>query len=83
MGLRPNDIYLADGPGSAEEWTTDGVVDVTEPLGNETHMHLSISGIKLTGIHRSRALIKLKEQIKLALNLKHLHIFDAQSTDSI
>ncbi len=84
MGLRPDDVSLAD-PSSAtpESWMFKGAVYVTEPLGNETHMHLTVSGINLTGLCKDRTPISPNQEAKIAFNLNHLHIFDAKTTASL
>ncbi len=83
MGLRPDDIFLENDMDIPADWKFDGYVDVTEPLGNETHMHLKVSDIKMTGICKERTEVKVKEPVKLSFNLNQLHIFDAESTLSI
>ncbi len=83
MGLRPDDISLSNDTQVPDNWKFDGMVEVTEPLGNETHMHLNVSGIKLTGICKERTIIQPKENINLSFHLNHLHIFDSATTLSI
>ena len=80
MGLRLEDITPQDeNTELPAEWTIDAIVDVVEPLGNETHMHLDLDGIKMTGRCSGIKKISHNEKIKLAMNLNHLHIFDAQT----
>ena len=84
MGLRPEDIYLAEGGNNIpDEWKFEAQIVVTEPLGSETYMHLDVKGLKITGKCEGRKAVHPNEKIKLAFNLKHLHIFDAASTKSI
>jgi len=89
MGLRTEDITLTNGseipngPSAAEGWNVRGLVDVVEPLGSETNLHLDIEGIKVVGKCDGRREVQAGESLELTLNLKHLHIFDAQSTLSI
>ncbi len=83
MGLRTEDIFLEDGSSEIpEEWKFDATVVVTEPLGSETHMHVNVNGLKITGKCEGRKIVQPGEKIKLSFNLKHLHIFDANSTKS-
>ncbi|MDJ0818186.1 MAG: sn-glycerol-3-phosphate ABC transporter ATP-binding protein UgpC [Desulfobacterales bacterium] len=84
MGLRPEDIYLAEGGNNIpDEWKFEAQIVVTEPLGSETYMHLDVKGLKITGKCEGRRAVHPNEKIKLAFNLNHLHIFDAASTKSI
>ncbi|MGD8211104.1 MAG: TOBE domain-containing protein, partial [Desulfobacterales bacterium] len=63
--------------------TFDAKIIVTEPLGNETYMHVDVSGLKITAKCEGRRAVQPNETIKLAFNLHHLHIFDAASTRSV
>ena len=84
MGMRPDDIFLMEGGNKIpENWKFDAEIIVTEPLGNETYMHLDVSGLKITGKCEGRRAVHPKEKIKLAFNLNHLYIFDAASTKSV
>ena len=84
MGLRPGDIFLEEGSNSIpEDWKFDAQIIVTEPLGSETYMHLDISGLKVIGKCEGRRVVHPNEKIKLTFNLNHLHIFDAESTQSV
>jgi len=84
MGLRPEDIFLEEGNHNIpEDWKFDAKIIVTEPLGSETYMHLDASGLKVTGKCEGRRTVHPSEEIKLAFNLNHLHIFDAESTKSV
>ena len=85
MGLRTEDITLAEGgqdpwdPPGAGKWCLQGLVDVVEPLGSETNLHIDIQGIKVVGKCDGRREIQIGETLELALNLAHLHIFDAET----
>jgi len=87
MGIRPQDLTTYGSEGSKEklpeEWVKTGTVDVVEPLGNETHLHIDVEGIKLIAISEGRNLIKSGEKMKFSFNLNHLHIFDAETEKSI
>ncbi len=78
MGLRPDDIRLFNSKISCpENWIVDGIVDVIEPLGNETHLHLTIHGVKLTGICEASASVGAGEKVKLVCNVNNMHLFDS------
>lgn len=84
MGLRTEDLSIADG--SAETppaWQLEGRVEVVEPLGNETNLHLDFGGVRLVGKCEGYRPVRPGQLLRLSLNLKHLHIFDANTSRSI
>jgi multiple sugar transport system ATP-binding protein len=84
MGLRTEDLRVDNGEKRfPEEWNVDGVVEVVEPLGGETNMHMDLQGTKFIARSEGRRIINVGEKMKLSLNLEHLHIFDAKTTLSI
>jgi len=84
MGLRTEDLNIDNGGnGFPEEWKADGVVEVVEPLGGETNMHMNLQGINFIAKSEGRRVINVGEKLRLALNLEHLHIFDAETTLSV
>jgi len=84
VGLRTEDLTVDNGVNNIpEEWKVNGIVEVVEPLGGETNMHMDLNGIKLIAKSEGRRIIDVGEKIKLVLNLKHLHIFDSNSSLSI
>ena len=84
VGLRPEDLsVLNDDQKIPEEWKVAAHVEVVEPLGSETHMHVDIMGTKMIAKSEGRRVIKLNDNLQLGANLKHLHIFDAETTKSI
>jgi len=84
MGLRTEDLTIENGADAfPENWKVNGVVEVVEPLGSETNMHVDLGGVKLIAKSEGRREIKIGEQLKLVLNLNHLHVFDAETTQSV
>ncbi|MGA6925534.1 MAG: sn-glycerol-3-phosphate ABC transporter ATP-binding protein UgpC [Desulfosarcina sp.] len=84
MGLRTEDFTVDSGNGAfPDEWKLDGTVDVVEPLGGETHMHMNFSGVSLVAKSEGRKIFKAGQQLRMAMNLNHLHLFDAGTTHSI
>ncbi|MDT8273487.1 MAG: sn-glycerol-3-phosphate ABC transporter ATP-binding protein UgpC [Desulfomonilia bacterium] len=84
MGLRTEDFSIDTGTnGFPQEWKVDGIVEVVEPLGGETNMHMNMQGVRFTARSEGRRIISVGETLRLALNLNHLHIFDATTTLSI
>ncbi|MCP3924600.1 MAG: sn-glycerol-3-phosphate ABC transporter ATP-binding protein UgpC [Desulfobacterales bacterium] len=84
MGLRTEDLFHGNGEEKIPaEWKFSGEVDVVEPLGSETYMHMNIMGTALTARCDGRKIFKPGDKIELCANLKHLHIFDGETQNSI
>ena len=84
MGLRTEDFTVDNGNGDApDEWKLDGTVEVVEPLGGETHMHMNFHGITFIAKSEGRRLFTAGQQLRMAMNLSHLHLFDAETTQAI
>jgi multiple sugar transport system ATP-binding protein len=83
-GIRAEDLTLeGEQPGLPEDWKVSGVVDVVEPLGNETHVHVDLSGTRVLAKCEGRRIVTPGDIVRMEANLEHLHIFDAESTNSI
>jgi multiple sugar transport system ATP-binding protein len=81
FGLRAEEITPAGTqPNLPEEWKFPGIVMVVEPLGNETHLHVNINGIRLMSRSEGRQMLRSNEDITLGLNLNEMHLFDAKTT---
>jgi multiple sugar transport system ATP-binding protein len=84
MGLRTEDFTVDDGNGDhPEEWKLDGMVEVVEPLGGETHMHMDFKGVSFIVKSEGRRIFQAGQRLRMAMNLNHLHLFDAGTTQSI
>ena len=84
LGLRAEEIA----PGAVdtsfpEEWIFEGMIMVVEPLGNETHLHMDINGVKMMSKSEGKKIFKPNEKIKLHMNLNEMHLFDAKTTQVI
>ena len=84
MGIRTEDFAIDNEMnGFSEEWKVEGTVEVVEPLGGETNMNMDMQGVKFIARSEGRRIIRVGEKLNLALNLNHLHIFDAKTTRSV
>jgi len=84
VGIRAEDLTLeGEQPGLPEDWKVSGVVDVVEPLGNETHVHVDLSGTRVLAKCEGRRVVTPGDTVKMEANLKHLHVFDAETTNAI
>ena len=92
LGIRPEDVYVAgpdggspyrDGPAAEATWQ----LDVLEPMGNEVVVYASLgfngSGHTLVGRVAPQPLPKAGSPIRLALDLRKLHFFDAATEAAI
>lgn len=83
-GIRPEDLTLeGEGREVPDDWKIPGVVDVVEPLGNETHVHVDLSGTRVLAKCEGRRVVAPGDAVRVEANLNQLHIFDAESTDAI
>lgn len=81
FGLRAEEITpVDDGTSLPEDWIFKGSIMVVEPLGNETHLHMDIMGVRMMSKSDGRQILKPNETIKLGLNLKGMHLFNAETT---
>ena len=58
-------------------------LDVAEPLGSETSLHVDIKKTRLVARSEGRKAIKAGERIKLVADMNHLHIFDEKTAQTL
>ena len=85
MGIRPESIH--DEPmylSTLADWTADAAVDVTELMGAEIYLYLSM-GEETNLIARvsSRSKAKSGDTVKVAFDLSHVHFFDVETEKCI
>lgn len=85
MGLRTEDIRLVENIKIKHKYSylVDGIVKIVEPLGHETNLHIDLQGAQLIARSEGRRLFTSGELVQMNLNLDHLHIFDAETEQSI
>jgi multiple sugar transport system ATP-binding protein len=84
MGLRPEDVVSGkDRERFPAQWQVQGRVDVVEPLGSETLLHMDIHGFPLIAKSEGRQVVAPGQTIWIGLNLERLHLFDGATTRSI
>ena len=85
MGIRPEDLHdeeafiTAAGPGA----TVEADVEVTELLGAEVYLYLSVAGQPVTARVNPRSTAKVNDKIKIALDLNKVHVFDKETEQVI
>jgi len=84
LGLRAEEIVPADRHNNfPDQWKFEGKIVVAEPLGNETHLHVDMNGVTMMSKSEGKKIYRPNEKIKLNMNLKEMHLFDASTTQVI
>jgi multiple sugar transport system ATP-binding protein len=84
LGLRAEDIVPVGNDTSLPgEWIFKGTVIVVEPLGNETHLHIEVNGVRMMSKSEGKKIFKPNEKIKFHMNLDEMHLFDAKTTQVV
>jgi multiple sugar transport system ATP-binding protein len=85
IGIRPEDLHDEDafiaaaGPGAV----VNADVEVTELLGAEVFLYLTVAGQPVTARVNPRSTAKVNDSIKIALDLNKIHVFDKDTELSI
>ena len=84
MGLRTEDFTINNGDVQfPDSWKVNGTIEVVEPLGGETHMHMNFKGVTFITKAEGRKIFKAGQTLCMAMNLNHLHLFDAGTSQAI
>ncbi|MBQ4105127.1 MAG: TOBE domain-containing protein, partial [Clostridia bacterium] len=86
FGIRPEHVHdepeflskLADGNG-----IMDVKVDVTELMGAEIYLYVNINGIPFTARVEPTSTAKPGDDIKIALEVERIHLFDKETEQTI
>jgi len=88
FGIRPENVYWGQAPfPSNEENTISAVVEMIEPLGTETVVHLTTPNpgnhafISLTG--REAIRLRRGQKVKVTFNLSKMHVFEKDTEKAI
>ncbi len=84
VGIRPENIH--DNPAqlsALENSTADAYVDVTELMGAEIYLYLTIGETNLTARVSARSTSRAGDTIKIALETARMHIFDKDTEKCI
>jgi ABC-type sugar transport system ATPase subunit len=74
VGVRPEEVELGEGEGTAQ-------VEVVEPAGNETFVHVVVDGLRL--VSRARADFRPAVGSSIRVALGELHFFDAETGERL
>ncbi len=84
MGIRPEDIY--DDPFYFEKYEgaiISADVEVTEKMGAETYLYLDVQENKFTARVDPTSVAKPGDNIKIALDMNKIHLFDMDTEQTI
>ncbi len=80
MGIRPEDMYDDESFLSmSPESVVSAHVDLTEVMGAETYLYLSIAGTSFTARVNPRTTAKYGDDIKIAIDAHKIHVFDKET----
>jgi len=84
LGIRPEDIYDDDDflAGNSDA-VISATVDVSEQMGSEVYLYLIYGGTTLTARVAPTTSSKTGETIKVGFNMSKIHLFDADSEETI
>ena len=84
MGIRPENIY--DDPMYLEKFNESIItadVEVTEKMGAETYLYLDVQENKFTARVDPSSIAKPGDNIKIALDMNRVHLFDIDTEQTI
>jgi len=81
VGIRPEDLKVTDTHTDGK--TLQGVVEVVEPIGNETYVDFNAGSFSLIAAVGRKAGIKTHTNLVVAPNMENLHLFDGESEMAI
>ena len=80
MGIRPEDMYDdANFISMSPDSVVSAHVDLTEVMGAETYLYLSIAGTNFTARVNPRTTAAYGDDIKVAIDAHKIHIFDKET----
>lgn len=74
VGIRPEHLIISSARSTA---AIRGEVDLIEPLGHETLIHLRNGNDRIVAASRERVNLRIGDSIAFDVQLEHLHLFDA------
>ena len=84
FGIRPEDVHdEPDFLAKATEGIVEADVEVTELMGAETYLYLNCEGNAITARVEPTSTAKAGDKIKIAFNLKKMHLFDKETEKTI
>ena len=77
IGIRPEDIHDDEAMVAAQPTSVvSAFVDVTELLGAETYLYLTVAGLPITARVNQRSTAKVNDTLKVVFDVNKMHLFD-------
>ncbi len=83
MGIRPEDMHDDEMHLSTATAIVECEVEVTELMGHETYLYLSLAGTPIVARVNTRSAAKVGDVVKVALSVNKLHIFDKETEQTL
>jgi multiple sugar transport system ATP-binding protein len=84
LGIRPEDVAcLPPQPKNPPEGALEAVVEVIQPMGAETYLHLTSHAHSFVARVRATEHFSVNQQVSLAFDMPHAHFFDPASGRTI
>lgn len=84
LGIRPEDLHDDEMfISNATSGVIDCDVDVTELMGHETYLYLSLEGEPIIARVNSRSTAKVGDSVRVAIDTNKLHVFDKETEHTI
>ena len=79
--LAPADTAVSTSPG--QFWKARGLVEIVEPLGGETHLHINIAGVRFIAKCEGRRQVAADQEMDFTFRLDAVHLFDAATRQAL
>jgi len=80
LGIRPEDLYDDDATISAHaDSVVDAYVDLTEMMGAEYYLYLTVEGMTFTARVNQHSKTTLGQNVKIAWDMNKIHVFDKET----
>jgi multiple sugar transport system ATP-binding protein len=84
LGIRPESLVVDEEGGAATAaGTVEAGVDLVEPLGSETLLHLRLGEDELVAKVGAGVVVEAGQRVRLRLTGAGVHLFDAQSEEAV
>jgi len=83
IGVRPEDLHDDEMHLSTSTNIINCDIEVTELMGHETYLYLSLEGDPMIARVNSRSTAKVGDTIKIAINGNKVHVFDKETERTI
>jgi multiple sugar transport system ATP-binding protein len=77
LGIRPENIAnKPQAPDAPAEWTFETTVEIVEPMGPETYVHLAIGSGSIVARWPIKDPIRLNQKLSVVIDMREAHFFD-------